>query len=58
MTARAGSRRRQWAVAAALWIGLFAVYMSNGREIGPADTIPSVLLSVAISLTAFYADLG
>src|SRR4051812_41227539 len=48
MTARGGRRRRQWATAAALWVGLFGVYASNGREIGASDTIPSVLLPISI----------
>src|SRR5262245_3011491 len=48
MAAHAGNRRRQWAVAAALWMGLFAVYVSNGREIGASDTIPSLLLPISM----------
>ena len=48
MAARAGSRRRQRAVAAALWIGLFGIYAANGREIGASDTIPSVLMPISM----------
>lgn len=42
------SRAPQWAIATALGVSLFAVYSLNGREIGAGDTIPGLLLPVAI----------
>lgn len=50
----ARARRR---VAAGLWIGLFAVFVVNGREIGAGDTVPGMLLPVAV-LRGDGLDLG
>jgi hypothetical protein len=48
MQPRAQVGMREWVRAIALGIGLFLIYMANGREIGAADTIPALLQSVSI----------
>jgi hypothetical protein len=37
-----------WRRAAALGLGLFAVYCANGREIGSGDTVPALLQPIAV----------
>src|SRR4051812_46409673 len=39
---------RGWRGAGLLGLGLFAVYLANGREIGTYDTIPASLLPLTI----------
>jgi hypothetical protein len=45
---RPGGPPRHGLRAALLSVGLFAVYVSNGREIGSADTIPALLQPIAM----------
>src|SRR5207244_6929847 len=42
------ARARFLRIASALGVVLFLVYSANGREIGAGDTVPGILLPVAI----------